>query len=394
MHSHTDVLVVGGGVAGLASALALARGGRSVRLVEKAPEFGEVGAGLQLGPNATRILAQWGLLDRVIETGVRPRRIVLKDARTAEELVALDLGTDFLARYGAPYVVAHRSDLHRILLDAVRDLGVELRTASEVVAVDVTADAAITTLLSGEQLHSDIVIGADGLNSQLRSTICADAAVPSGYVAYRGTVPAAADTGAGLDDVIGWIGPNCHLVQYPLRQGELLNQVAVFRSARFDRGELDWGGPDELDQAFQSCCPPVHAALSRLWRDRWWPMSDRPPIDSWSRDRLLLVGDAAHPMLQYLAQGACQAIEDGYELARVLGGKPLDLAAWKQAVTDFEHHRVPRTAKVQTTARWWGDLWHCDGIAADLRNAYLREHDPNTFRYSDWLYADTSRSHR
>ncbi|GAB2703858.1 FAD-dependent monooxygenase [Nocardia thraciensis] len=394
MDTRTEALIVGGGVAGLATALAITRTGRTVRLIEKAPRFGEVGAGLQLGPNATRILRVWGLLDRVVDSGVVPRRIVLRDALSGESLTALDLGADFEDRYGGPYVVTHRSDLHRILLDAARAAGVELHTDCEADTVTESGGGVITTLTSGERLHSDIVIGADGLNSRLRSTVCADTPVPSGYVAYRGTMPV--DTGAGshLDEVVGWIGPRCHLVQYPLRQHEMLNTVAVFRSPGFDAGAADWGGPAELDQAFENCCAPVQSALRALWRDRWWPMSDREPIATWNRDRLLLVGDAAHPMLQYLAQGACQAFEDAHTLADTLGTGPLTTGRWQQAVTEFHDRRVPRTARVQSTARWWGDLWHCDGMTATLRNAYLRDHDPNSYRYSDWLYAETSRSTR
>ncbi|RDI55939.1 FAD-dependent oxidoreductase [Nocardia mexicana] len=394
MQSRTEALIVGGGVAGLATALALSRTGRTVRLIEKAPLFGEVGAGLQLGPNATRILAAWGLLGRVVDSGVVPRRISLRDALSGDCLTALELDADFEDRYGAPYVVTHRSDLHRILLDAARDAGVDLRTDSEADTVTEHADRVVTTLTTGEQFSSDIVIGADGLNSRLRATISDDAPVPSGYVAYRGAMPVGAATGSDLDEVVGWIGPRCHLVQYPLRQREMLNTVAVFRSGRFDAGAPEWGGPDELDLAFEKCCGPVQSALEQLWRDRWWPMSDREPIGSWHRDRLLLVGDAAHPMLQYLAQGACQAIEDADTLAGALGAAPLTTGRWKQAVTDFQNRRIPRTARVQTTARWWGDLWHCDGMTATLRNAYLREHDPSSYRYSDWLYADTTRSTR
>ncbi|MBF6060002.1 FAD-dependent monooxygenase [Nocardia terpenica] len=388
MDPGIDVVVVGGGVAGLAAASALARDGHRVRLVEKASEFGEVGAGLQLGPNATRVLAEWGLLDRVIASGVLPARLVLRDARDGRELIALDLGEGFRQRYGGPYVVTHRSDLHGILLDAAAAAGVELRTGSEVVAVRFDTDTATTTLASGAELVSRVVVGADGLHSRLRSVISDDAPVPSGYVAYRGTV-SAAEVEHPESDVVGWIGPDCHLVQYPLRRYEILNQVAVFRSPRTDSAASEWSDPDELDAAFARCCAPVWTALGNLRRDRRWPMSDREPLARWSRDRLLLIGDAAHPMLQYLAQGACQAIEDARELTRALGDGPLDTTHWRQAVEIFHERRVPRATRIQATARWWGDLWHCDGMAATLRNAYLRDHDSTIVRHIDWLYGVT-----
>ncbi|MET7991032.1 FAD-dependent monooxygenase [Amycolatopsis sp. NPDC005232] len=383
-----DAVVVGGGIGGLGTALALARSGRAVRVLEQAAEFGEVGAGLQMAPNATRVLRDWDLLCEVVEHGVRPRRLVMRDALDGSELTHLDLA-DAERRYGAPYVVIHRSDLHAILVRACRDAGVDLVTGATVTGVENGPDSA-TAVGDHRRDTGHIVIAADGLRSGLRRRLSSDEPVSSAYVAYRGAVPLAdlPDTGGlALEDVTVHVGPGCHLVQYPLRRGEMLNTVAVFRSPKALAGEEDWGTPDELDTAFAATCEPVRAGLPHLWRDRWWRMYDRRPIGTWVDGRLALTGDAAHPMLQYLAQGACQALEDAAGLVEQADkhdtGSGTD---WDPALRDYAAARAVRTARVQRTARDWGDLWHCEGLFRATRNALLRDRAADDYRYVDWLY--------
>ncbi|MFI7698642.1 FAD-dependent oxidoreductase [Nonomuraea sp. NPDC049480] len=363
----SDVVVVGGGIGGLATAFALTRAGWSVRVLERSPEFGEVGAGLQLGPNATRLLAAWGLLDRVIAAGVLPGRLVFRDALTGEELTRLDLGEGFRRRYGAPYVVAHRSDLHAILLDACAEAGVELLNGRHVERVATEGGRARAYCADGSVHEGGALVAADGLQSGLRAQLVADEPENSGYVAYRGTCPLPEDF--DTSDVVAYLGPECHFVQYALRGGELLNQVAVFR------------GPGDLEAAFDGCCAQIGKGLPHLWRDRHWPMLDRPPVGTWVRGRMALLGDAAHPMLQYLAQGACQAIEDAHVLAEQSAG-----GDWDRALAAYQEIRVPRTARVQGTARLWGDIWHVDGVARVLRNELFRTRDLSSHTYVDWLY--------
>jgi len=225
--SSTEVLVIGGGMAGLAGALALRENGAEVTLVERAPEFGEVGAGLQMAPNASRVLKRWGLLEKALEIGVQPRHLVFRDAVTGEELTRQTLGGEFEERYGAPYVVIHRSDLHRVLLEGCEAAGVKLVNDVMVESVETVNGRAVAHTAAGVDYEADVVIGADGLKSTLRPLVANDEPVPSAYVAYRGTVPITEKTPkADLEDVIVYLGPDCHLVQYPLRKGELLNTVA------------------------------------------------------------------------------------------------------------------------------------------------------------------------
>ena len=250
-----DILIVGGGIGGLTAALALARDGYQVRVLEKAAQFAELGAGLQLAPNATRILSRLGVLDRVLDAGVRPRRLLLRSAVTADELTALDLGEPFAARYQAPYVVMHRSDLLAILYEACQAAGVELCPDSDVRAVTDGADAATAECADGTRHDGAAVIAADGLHSVVRRLFTADQPVCSGFAAYRGTARIDQVTARSrLDEVVAWIGPDLHFVQYPLRAGQIYNQVAVFRSPKYATcpGVADgqWGGPDELDEAF------------------------------------------------------------------------------------------------------------------------------------------------
>jgi salicylate hydroxylase len=233
------------------------------------------------------------------------------------------------------------------------------------------------------------LIAADGLHSTLRGKVVNDTAVCSGYAAYRGTVPMdEVDGVVASDEVVLWVGPGMHVIQYPVRGGELCNQVAVFRSERFHSGYTEpgeWGTADELDDAFATACGPVRAAVSRIGRDRYWPMYDRVPTDTWINGRLLLTGDAAHPMLQYLGQGACQALEDAVELGYRLQRNGSDIGT---AYREFEKVRLPRTAQCQTRARPWGELWHTDDpLTVGLRNRLLAKREPDDYTELDWLYA-------
>lgn len=393
----SDVVIVGGGIGGVASALALRQLGAHVTLVERAPEFGEVGAGLQMAPNATRILKKWGLLDEVLSIGVKPAGIVFRDARTGEELTRQHTGEEFEARYGAPYIVAHRSDLHRILVDAARQAGVELLNGVFIERVETVNQRARAIAADGRIFEADVVLGADGLESTLRSQVSNDDSVGSHFVAYRGALPMSDVVHkADLEDVVVWFGHNCHLVQYPLRKGEILNTVAVFKSPSFERGEENFGGPEELEEAYKDCVPEVREALDNLWKNVRWPMYDREPIDNWIDGRLVLTGDAAHPMLQYLAQGACQAIEDAdvmQSLARgtVFTDDGIKPEAWDGVLKAFNDARAPRTARVQRTARVWGESWHVgEGIAHTLRNMLFKARTDSDTEYTDWLYGDGS----
>ncbi|MGW0179952.1 FAD-dependent monooxygenase [Nocardia sp. NPDC003345] len=385
---NDTVVVVGGGIGGLAAALGLVRTGKKAVVLEQATEFGEIGAGLQLGPNATRILASWGLLEQVKAVGVLPGGIAMRDAVSGEEIGRLPLTGEFLTRFGAPYAVIHRTDLHAILLEACREAGVELHTKVRVERVENTGTGTVTVADDGRTFPAAATIAADGLNSALRATIVGDELVPSGYVAYRGTVPITEVPARDreLDDVVVWVGPGCHLVQYRLRAGEVLNQVAVFESPAFRRGEQEFGGVDELDAAFADCHPHVRDAIAYVGKQRRWPLYDREPAEDWGSGRLMLTGDAAHPMLQYLAQGCCQALEDAKTLELFLtetsGGTD-----WPAVLEQFSRTRRPRTAEVQTKARLFGEICHARGAHRFVRNALLATLEPaDLCDHADWIY--------
>ncbi|MBB3083355.1 FAD-dependent oxidoreductase [Geodermatophilus sabuli] len=389
--SDVDVLVVGGGIGGLANALALTQKGLRVRVLERAPEFGEVGAGLQIAPNCTRILESWGLLEEVLSLGVRPENLVMKDAVDGTVLTRLDL-SDARERYGSPYVVIHRSDLHGTLLRACRRAGVDLVNNVAVTAYEHVDDGVAVVHQGGREV-APVVLAADGLYSVARPLISDDEPVSSAYVAYRGAIPAeqVASMDVSMSDVVVYVGPHCHFVQYPLRQGEMFNQVAVFRSPKALAGQEDWGTPDELDAAFTDTCDQVRAGLPLMWRDRWWRMFDREPIMNWVQGRLALTGDAAHPPLQYLAQGAVMAIEDAWVLSEHVGAQ---LAAggldWDAALAAYNAVRPEHCRRVLTTARAWGELWHLTDGPREARNELLRHRDVHDYSFVDWLYGPTA----
>ncbi|WP_435135370.1 FAD-dependent oxidoreductase [Actinacidiphila sp. bgisy144] len=387
------MIVAGGGLGGLGAAYSLARQGQSVRLLERAPAFGEVGAGIQLAPNCTRILDDYGLLDEAKALGVLPDAMVMRDAVDGTELTRLDL-RDLERRYGYPYLVIHRSDLHGLLLRACERAGVELVTDAQVTGYRNTPGGAAVTVASGAVHEAAVVIAADGLHSLARKLLVDDEPVSSAYVAYRGTVPAELPRArsADLGEVVVHVGPGCHFVHYGLRGGELLNQVAVFESPKARAGEQDWGTPDELDAAFAGTCDFVRDGLPFLWRDKWWRMFDRDPVMTWVHGRIALLGDSAHPPLQYIAQGAIMAIEDGWVLGRhAAGHRAADgTVDWDAALAAYEAVRPEHCRRVVTTSRAWGELWHLDGTARQQRNTLLRARDTRDYAFTDWLYGPTA----
>lgn len=381
-------VIVGGGIGGLTAALALARVGHEVTVLEQAPEFAEVGAGLQVGPNASRLMDRLGVLEEVTRDAFFPRRLVLRDALSSEPITALETEEAFENRFGYRYFVTHRADLHRAMLDACLGTGrVSLLPDKQVVDVCELDSGARVTCADGTTYDTDALIAADGLHSIIRSRILADdrAPVDSGYVAHRGTVGIEEiNAHGGLrepESMVIWVGPSLHLVQYPVRRGELCNQVATFDTRRYRNDSTDLG--DQLDHAFRGTCDEVQRGVALIDRTRRWEMLDRPPVPGWSRGHITLLGDAAHPMLQYLAQGACQAIEDSLALADHLSAHAGDVPA---AFSAYEDERAPRTARVQTNARTWGDILHIDGAGALLRDQLLKTRRQNDFEVVDWLY--------
>ena len=393
---NADVIVVGGGIGGLSAAFALRRKGLEVRVLERAGQFGEVGAGIQIAPNCTRILASYGLLDEATKLGVLVENIVMKDALDGSVLTRLDL-RDLERRYGYPYMVIHRSDLHGLFLRACRDAGVSLLTSQQVTGYQNSPGGARVQLADGGTAEASIVVAADGLHSTARQQLVGDEPVNSAFVAYRGAVPIerVRHNDVSETDVVVYIGPRCHFVQYPLRRGEMFNQVAVFESPRARAGEEDWGTPDELDAAFAHACPNIQQGLPLMWRDRWWRMFDRDPIGTWVYGRIALVGDAAHPPLQYIAQGAIMAIEDGWVLAEhaardaAAAAEPLTVD-WDAALAAYQAVRAEHCRRVLLTSRAWGELWHHDGTKREQRNTLLRARDTYDYGFVDWLYERTA----
>ena len=385
MAARLPTLIVGGGIGGLATALAVGRAGRPVHVVEKAPDFGEIGAGLQLAPNAMAVLDRLGVTAEIARHAVHPSRLVWMDAIQGTRITAVDLGDAFRRRYGHPYIVMHRGDLLAVLLEACRaEKLVTLEADREIAAIEDRGDSVRARSSDGVLYDTDLLIGADGLHSRVRGLVSGDALVYDGLVAYRGTIPIERmSRHAGLDNVVMWVGPQMHFVQYPIRRGELYNQVAVFRSKRYTPGSDDWGTAEELDAHYAQTCDYVRSCAKLMWRDKRWPMVDRQPIASWTRNRIVLMGDAAHPMYQYIAQGACQAIEDALALANRLAAAPDDVS---RALLAYEDARKPRTARVQVTARTMGAYFHLDGTAAAARNALMAARAEDDYTMLDWLY--------
>jgi 2-polyprenyl-6-methoxyphenol hydroxylase-like FAD-dependent oxidoreductase len=381
------ILVAGGGIGGLATAYALARQGLPVRVFEQSPEFREVGAGIQLGPNIFRVLEKIGLKDAILADAHVPPAQEMRDALTGKLITRIPLGEAFFERFGQPYAVTHRADIHGTFLKACQDSNlITLENSRRVDSYEDHGDGITVVLDDGERAKGRALIGCDGMWSKIRERIVGDGKPRvSGHIAYRAVLKRE-DVPEDLwrSDVVLWAGPRTHFVHYPLRRGELYNLVAVFHSDHYEEGWNTEGSTELLWEHFKGQRPEVLRMLERIETWRMWVLCDREPVKNWSKGRVTLLGDAAHPMLQYLAQGACMATEDAVVLAEKVTATPDDLPAAFQA---YSQDRYLRTGRVQIMARVYGDFYHARGVTAELRDLALAGRTPEqSYEGIAWLY--------
>jgi len=375
----TQVLIAGGGIGGLAAALACTRAGCQVRLYERAEAFGEVGAGIQMGPNVVRLLQGWDLDAALRAVAAYPERLQVRHALSGAELGVLRLGRTTVQRYGAPYATIHRADLHQLLLAALQQRErVQLRLRHTLDAFETGADAVRLRFADGLEVEGDALLGADGLWSRVRSQLLNDGPPRvAGHLAYRAMLPQASLPAAlRSQQVTAWLGPRLHVVQYPVRGGAWLNVVAIVHG-HVHGGLEDWdhsANTADLQAALAHTCGALRALIEAVPEWRLWVLCDRPPVagaDQMARGRVALLGDAAHPMRPYLAQGAGMAIEDAAELGRQLAQADgvLDVPTLLQR---YALNRWQRNARVQARSIRNGEIFHLDGALARGRDAALR----------------------
>jgi salicylate hydroxylase len=381
------ILIVGGGLGGLTTALALAQRGHRVRVLEGAPEFGAIGYGIQFGPNVFHVFDRLGLTAAVLAKADAPPAVLMRDALSGREVTRVPTGASFRQRFGHPYIIIHRIDVHNVLLDACRrDPAIALEPNAMVTNFVDRGESVGVHLEDGRTFEGALLVGADGIRSRTRAQIVQDGdPLPNGYMAFRTIVPMSEVVADVQRDVVTlWGGPGFHIVHYPLRHGALFNIVAVFhRSAQSERGDPA-AYRAELEHAYRDAHSTMQALLAMFDLGRRQAVGDRDPIRHWHRGRIVLLGDAAHPTLQSLAQGACMAIEDGLCLATCIADAPGDHAA---AFRRYEAARGVRTARVTLESRYLWDVYHSGGITRDVYFQMLGERtEADTFQCLAWLY--------
>lgn len=385
------VIVVGGGIGGLAAALGLARKGIRTVVLEQASKFGEIGAGIQIGPNAFHCFDYLGVGDEARSLAVYIDKLRFMDATTDDEIAHIPVGEAFRKRFGNPYAVMHRADLHGVLLEACRaDASIELRTAHSAEGYEQDEAGVHVLVKDREPIAGIALIAADGLHSHIRKQLVGDGAPRvSGHTTFRSVIP----TDQMPEDLRWnaatlWAGPKCHIVHYPLKGWKVFNLVATYHS---DAKEPVTGKPvsrDEVRRSFEHVVPRARQIIDH--GDNWklWVLCDRDPITEWIDGRAALLGDAAHPMLQYFAQGACMAMEDAVCLSHVIEKHGGD---FEHAFSAYCEQRIVRTTRVQIGSRLLGEhIYHPDGAAALARNAAMGSKTPDQW-YDElaWLYGGT-----
>jgi 3-hydroxybenzoate 6-monooxygenase len=380
------VLVSGGGIGGLAAALALVRQGFEVTVFEQAPEIGEIGAGIQLGPNAFHAFDALGVGDKARARAVYTDFMVMHDALDEYQVGKIPTGEAFIQRFGNPYAVIHRVDVHLSLLEGAQETGkVQFLTSTRIVRVEQDDKSVTVYDQNGKSYQGVALIGADGGKSVVRQQYVNDPPRVTGHVVYRAVVDKK-DFPENLqwNAASIWVGPNCHLVHYPLRGGEQYNVVVTFHSREKEEWGVTDGSKEEVQSYFQGIAakPRQLIDLPKTWKR--WATADREPIATWVFGRATILGDAAHPTTQYMAQGACMALEDAVTLGEALRVHQND---WPKALALYEKSRVARTARIVLSGREMGRLYHAKGVERLVRNDLWRGRSPERFYDAmEWLY--------
>jgi 2-polyprenyl-6-methoxyphenol hydroxylase-like FAD-dependent oxidoreductase len=380
------VLVSGGGIGGLAAALALVRQGFEVAVFEQAAEIGEIGAGIQLGPNAFHAFDALGVGDKARSRSVFTDYMVMHDALDEYQVGKIPTGDAFRKRFGNPYAVIHRVDIHSSLLEGAQETGkVKFITSTRIERVEQDADSVTVFDQNGKSYTGQALIGADGGKSVVRKQYVNDPPRITGHVVYRSVVEKK-DFPENLqwNAASIWVGPNCHLVHYPLRGGEQYNVVVTFHSRKQEEWGVTEGSKEEVESYFQGICPKARQLieLPKTWKR--WATADREPIDIWVFGRATILGDAAHPTTQYMAQGACMALEDAVTLGEALRVHNKD---WTKALDLYQRSRVARTARIVLSGREMGRLYHAKGVERLVRNSLWKGRTPERFYDAmEWLY--------
>jgi 3-hydroxybenzoate 6-monooxygenase len=385
------IVIVGGGLAGLVTALALGRAGWPVRILEQAQEFGAIGYGIQLGPNVVPMFDRLGITAAVLAAGDVPAACRMVDAYTGEEIARVATGPSLVARFGHPYIIIHRVDLHHVLMDACRAIpAITFEPAAAATGFEDRGDRVVVHVAGGRDLEGAALIAADGLRSTIRAQLRHEGEpLPVGYVAQRTIVPMeTVPDPVPRENVYLWAGPGCHMVHYPLRHGTLFNMVAVYRTETYADKIALADCQAEVARTYAGMHPAVQAMLGMMNLERRWPISDREPLRHWARGRVIMVGDAAHPALQSFAQGACMAIEDGVCLAALIDLADGDFEA---AFAQLEAERYVRTARLQLESRYMWGVYHAEDVARDVvRATFANRGDDEVYCCLAWLYDGVS----